>query len=155
MSKQFYFKQFSLNSKTVKLSKPWFSSIWPIDRTLIRCYHSGREWNWEQWQWKSTPHSHKLQYNWNFTIRLFSVISRTRVMRGEGLTPLQKSSQCIQKPQPTEHTIQLSQKVLIEPIQFSITIDFVYTQLNFKKFSLTKIHFQCEKQFNFKQFSLA
>ena len=43
----------------------------------IRCYHSGPEWTWEQWQWRGTPHSPKLQHHWNLTIRLFSVISRT------------------------------------------------------------------------------
>ena len=26
----------------------------------IRGYHSGPEWTWEQWQWRSTPHSQKL-----------------------------------------------------------------------------------------------
>ena len=52
--------------------------------TLIRCYHSGPEWTWEQWQWRGTPHSPKLQHCWNLTIRLFSVISR-RLVRGGGL----------------------------------------------------------------------
>ena len=47
----------------------------PIDRTLIRCYHSGPEWTWERWQWRDTPHSPKLQHCWNLTIILFSVIS--------------------------------------------------------------------------------
>ena len=75
------------------------SSIWPIDRTLIRCYHSGPEWTWEQWQWRGTPHSPKLQHCWNLTIRLFSVISRTLV--SGGLTPLQRCSQCILQPQLT------------------------------------------------------
>ena len=45
----------------------------------ISCYHSWPEWTWEQWQWRSTPHSPKLQHYWNLTIRLFSVISRTLV----------------------------------------------------------------------------
>ena len=45
----------------------------------VRCYHSGPEWTWEQWQWRGTPHSPKLQHCWNLTIRLFSVISRTLV----------------------------------------------------------------------------
>ena len=35
------------------------------------------EWTWEQWQWRGTLHSPKLQHYWNLTIRLFSVISRT------------------------------------------------------------------------------
>ena len=38
------------------------------------CYHSGPEWTREQWQWRSTPHSLKLQHHWNLSIRLFSVI---------------------------------------------------------------------------------
>ena len=71
--------------KNSKLSKPWFSSIWPIDRTLIRCYHSGPEWIWEWWQQRSTPHSPKLQHYWNFNIRLLSVISRILVA---GVLPL-------------------------------------------------------------------
>ena len=44
----------------------------------VKCYQSVSEWTWEQWQWRSTPHSPKLQ-DWTFTIRLFSVISRTLV----------------------------------------------------------------------------
>ena len=35
--------------------------------------------------------------------------------------------------------IQFSQKVLIQPIQFSITTDFVYTQLNVKTVLFPKI----------------
>ena len=35
------------------------------------------EWIWEQWQWRGTPHSPKLQHYWNPTIRLFSIISMT------------------------------------------------------------------------------
>ena len=56
-----------------------FSSIWSIDRALIRCYHSGPEWTWERWQWRVTQHSPKLQQYLNLNIRLFSVISRTLV----------------------------------------------------------------------------
>ena len=44
----------------------------------IRHYHSGLEWTWEKWQLRGTPHTPKL-HNWHFTIRLFSVISRTFV----------------------------------------------------------------------------
>ena len=55
--------------------KVQFSSIWTIDRF----YHSGSEWTGQWWQWKSIPHSSKLQHYWNLTIRLFSVISRTLV----------------------------------------------------------------------------
>ena len=60
----------------------------------------GPEWTWERWQWRVTPHSPKLQHCWNLTIRLFSVIFRTLV-RGGGLTPLQRCSQCILQPQLT------------------------------------------------------
>ena len=48
MSKQFYFKQInlawirSLNAKISIGKEPRFSSIQPIDKTLIRCYHSGQ-----------------------------------------------------------------------------------------------------------------
>ena len=56
-----------------------------MDRTLIRCYHSGPEWTWERWQWRGTSHSPKFQHHWNLTIRLFSVTSRTLV-GGGGLT---------------------------------------------------------------------
>ena len=74
-----------------------YSTIWPIGRN-IWCYQSGSKWTWERWQWRSTPHSPKLQYYWNLTIRLFSVISRTLV--GGGLTALQRSSWYILQPQP-------------------------------------------------------
>ena len=57
--------------------------------TLTRCYHSGLECIWKQWQWKSTPHSPKLKYYWSLTIRLFSVILKTLVTGGV-LTPLQR-----------------------------------------------------------------
>ena len=35
-----------LNAKNSK-HKPRFSSNQPINRTLIRCYHSGPGWTWE------------------------------------------------------------------------------------------------------------
>ena len=66
----------------------------------IRCYHSGPEWTWEQWQWRVTPHSPKLQHYCNLTIRLFSFISRTLV-GCRGLTPLQKCSRYILQRQPS------------------------------------------------------
>ena len=69
----------SLNAKISIVKEARFSSILPIDRTLIRCYYSGPEWTWERWQWRGIPHSPKLQHCWNLTIRLFSVISRTLV----------------------------------------------------------------------------
>ena len=56
------------------------------------CYHTGPEWIWERWQWRGTPHSPKLQHYWNFSIRLFCVISRKLVWWG--VTPLQKCSPC-------------------------------------------------------------
>ena len=40
------------------------------------------EWNWERWQWRSTPHFPKLLHYWNLRIRLFSAISRTCVGGG-------------------------------------------------------------------------
>ena len=46
-----------------------------------RCYHSELEWTLEQWQWRDTPHSLKLQ-DWSLTIRLFSIISRTLIREG-------------------------------------------------------------------------
>ena len=54
-----------------------------------------------------------------------------------------------------------SQTVLIQQIQFSISIHFVYTQLKcqncgiLNNSSLVQLQFQCQKQFHFKQFSLA
>ena len=71
-------RQFKCNPPS-KLKKLRFSSIWPIDRTLIRCYHSGPERTWERWEWRGTPRSPKLQHYWNLTIKLFSVISRTHI----------------------------------------------------------------------------
>ena len=38
-----------------------------------------------QWQWRGAPHFPKLQHHWNLIIRLFSVISRTLIGRGEVL----------------------------------------------------------------------
>ena len=51
------------------------SSIW-----LSGPIAPGSEWTWERWQWRGIPHSPKLQHYENLTIRLFSVISRTRVV---------------------------------------------------------------------------
>ena len=88
MSEQFYFKQFSFHLfQTIQFSiRTQFISIWPIDRTFIRCYHSCPKWTWERWQWRATPHFPKLQHYWTHTTRLFSAISRTLV--GGGLLPL-------------------------------------------------------------------
>ena len=63
------------------------------------CYHFGPEWTWEQWQWRGTAHSPKLQHYWNLTIRLFSVISGTFVTGVFSLS--KKGSRCILQPQPT------------------------------------------------------
>ena len=38
------------------------------------------QWTKERWQWRSTPHSSKLQHYYSLTTRLFSVISRTLVL---------------------------------------------------------------------------
>ena len=58
-----------------------------MDKTLIRCYHSGPGWTWERWQWRGTPHSPKLQHCWNLTIRLFSVILPGHSFEGGGSYP--------------------------------------------------------------------
>ena len=50
-----------------------------IQQDPIKCYGSRPQWIWERWQWRSIPHSLKLQHYWNLTIRLFSVISWTLV----------------------------------------------------------------------------
>ena len=59
--------------------------------TLIRCYHSGPEWTWERWQGSGTLHFSKPQHYCNFTIRLFSVISRT-LMGGGSYPTVEKQS---------------------------------------------------------------
>ena len=43
-------------------------------------------WTWEQWQWRGTMHSPKLQHYWSLTIILVSVVSRTLI--GGGVLPL-------------------------------------------------------------------
>ena len=48
-----------------------------------------------------------------------------------------------------------SYSVLIQPIQFSIRIDFVYTQLNVKTVLFQTIQFSIQLLFHFKQFSQA
>ena len=40
----------------------------------IRCFYSGLEWTWKQWQWRGTPHSPKPQHHCKLNIRLFSHI---------------------------------------------------------------------------------
>ena len=56
------------------------SSIWPNQVLPLRI-----EWTWEQYLWRGTPHSPKLQDYWSLTIRWFSVISSTPV---GGVLPL-------------------------------------------------------------------
>ena len=60
-----------------------------MDRTLIRCYHSRPEWTGERWQFRSTPHSPKLQHYWNLTVSFFSVIYRTLI---EGVLPFSREA---------------------------------------------------------------
>ena len=52
-----------------------FSSIWPIDWTLISWYHSESGRTWEQWQWSGLC----ILQSSGITIRLLSVISMTQV----------------------------------------------------------------------------
>ena len=63
------------------------SSVRSIDRTLSGATTSGQR---------------AIQHYWNFTIRLFCVISRKLVMGS--FIPLQKCSRCILLPQPTEQS---------------------------------------------------
>ena len=58
------------------------SNVKQIYLTHIRCYHSGPERTWEQWQCRGTLHPPNPQHYWNFTIWLFGVISRTLVGGG-------------------------------------------------------------------------
>ena len=102
------------------------SAIWPIDWT-IRCYHSGSEWTWEWWQWRSTlrlpqssriikastsdclvsysglslgesrPHPAEMQ-------SVYSAASTDWAIQDSrlgSLTPLRICSRCILQPQPT------------------------------------------------------
>ena len=57
----------------------------------IRCFHSGWEWTWEQWQWKDTTHSQKRQ-DWSLTIRLVNVIIRTLIGVWRGVLPLRRDA---------------------------------------------------------------
>ena len=51
--------------------------------------------------------------------------------------------------------IQFSQRVLIWPIQFSISIDFVYIQLNVKIILIQTIPFSISTQFKYQNSSIA
>ena len=85
MSKQFYFKQFSLvwirslNAKSRKLSKPRFSYICLINRNLSGSTTLSQSGRGSDGNKGDTLHSPKLQHYWNLNIRLFSVICRTFV----------------------------------------------------------------------------
>ena len=82
--------------KTIQFSiSHWFTLSLDIKKfyftfrkDLIRFYHSGPEWTWEQWQRRGTPHFANLQHYWSFTIWLFTDISRTTLVcvQGGGLT---------------------------------------------------------------------
>ena len=65
-------------------------------------------WTWEQWQWRGTLHSPKLQRYLNLTVRLFSVISRTLVA-GVLQPPMQRSSRCILQSKPTGQAFVMAQ----------------------------------------------
>ena len=107
MSKLFRTIQFSINMqfkyKNSKLSKPWFSSIWPIDRTLSGVTTPGQ----------SGPGSNGNkgvlcipQSSSNLgTSPPDCLVSYPGHSCGGGLTFLQRSSLCILQPQPTWQVI--------------------------------------------------
>ena len=103
MIKQSYFYEFNLTlvifTHSLMVKMFYLTTRW--DRT--RCYHSGPEWTWMQLQWRATAHSPKLQGR-SLIIRLFSVIS-WNLVKGEGITHLQRYSKCILQPQPTGLTL--------------------------------------------------
>ena len=51
--------------------------------------------------------------------------------------------------------IQFCQSALIQAIQFTICIGFIYTKLDVKTVLFQTIQFSMQKQLNFEQFSLA
>ena len=55
----------------------------------IRCYHSGPEWTWEQWQRRGTLHFSQLQHYWNLTITVFSILYSTFVRRSSPFAEMQ------------------------------------------------------------------
>ena len=55
--------------------------IWPLRYDPIKFYFSASKWTWEQWQWRGTPHSTKLQHNWSLTIR-FLVLQKEHSLEG-------------------------------------------------------------------------
>ena len=67
------------------------SSIWPMDTTL-----SGAATPGQSWQWSGTPHSRKTG-----ALPSDCLVSYPEHSLGEGLTPPQRCSRCILKPQPT------------------------------------------------------
>ena len=62
-----------------------FSFIWPIDRSLSGATTPGQSGPGNNGNETGIPHFPNLQHYWNFTIRWFHVISRTRVGRGLAL----------------------------------------------------------------------
>ena len=81
MSKTFLFQAIQF-TQTIQFSISMLLVLFNPYIGPSRCYQSGPEWTWEQWQWRGTPYSPKLQHCWNLTIRLFSVMSRTLVSEG-------------------------------------------------------------------------
>ena len=79
MIKHIYFKQFNLACHLLKHSLNVKQFKLTHRQDPFRCYHSGTDRAWKWWQWRCTPYSPKLQHYWNFSIRLFSVISETLV----------------------------------------------------------------------------
>ena len=88
-------------------------SIWTIERALsgatwsgspVRCYHSRSDWTWEQWQWRGTPSSPKLNHYWERIIRLFNVISWT-LIGWWWVKSLQRWSWRILQPQPSRDSL--------------------------------------------------
>ena len=106
MSKQFYFKQFSLNAKTVPSQTTQFSFILPIDRTLSGAPTQGQSGPGSDGnegvlyipQSSSIPETLPSDC-------LVSYIQDTHC-EDRKLTLLQKSSWCILQPQPTEQITQ-------------------------------------------------
>ena len=128
------------------------SSIWPMDRTL-RCCHSGPEWTWEQWQWRCTPHFPKLQHYWNFTIRLFSVKSRT--LKGKSYPSAEMQS--VYSSPLADWAITLSLSLLlffififlsVKPFSFIRSIDVLNTQswlIRNKMYLLVRLPWLCQR----------
>ena len=94
------------------------------------------ECTWERWQWRGILHSSKPQHNWNFTIRLFSVISR-RLVGGEGSYP-SADLQLIYSPTPPTH--QLGWSSLAYSIMFLIKSVLIVVLWDPRKFYTTTVN---------------